>query len=177
MSERNANRPARVAALAGPFGFFQVAYVTSDIDRATEDFGLLYGAARFQVNRNVEIQTVAGVARAHFALAFVGDQQLEVIEPAGGADGAYRDILPAGAYATRLHHFGRLITEPVEWEAVRTSVRASGLDSPVGGTFRHEGIELMHYLYADTRAQLGHQLEFMYRTEAGRDIFAQVPRY
>jgi hypothetical protein len=35
----------------------------------------------------------------------------------------------------------------------------------------------MHYVYADTRAVLGHYLEFMYRTVAGRDIFAQVPRY
>jgi hypothetical protein len=161
----------------GPFGFFQVAYVTTDLERATRELGALYGVERYQINRGVEIQTAAGLARADFGLAFVGEQQLEIIQPAGGADGAYREVLPRDTYATRLHHFGRLITDVAEWEAVRASVLASGCATPVGGTFCHEGAALMHYLYADTRQQLGHYLEFMCRTEAGRDIFAQVPRF
>ena len=52
-----------------------------------------------------------------------------------------------------------------------------GFETPVAGVFRHEGVPLMHYLYADARAHLGHYLEFMYQTEAGRDLFAQVPRF
>jgi hypothetical protein len=35
----------------------------------------------------------------------------------------------------------------------------------------------MHYLYADTRAILGHYIEYMYQTEAGAGIFDAVPRY
>ena len=46
---------------------------------------------KFQVNRDVTIQTVNGPACAHFALAFVGSRQLEIIEPCGGADAVYRD--------------------------------------------------------------------------------------
>jgi Glyoxalase/Bleomycin resistance protein/Dioxygenase superfamily len=170
-------RPPAAVALRGPFGFFQTAYVTSDLDRAMSEIGALYGVTRFQVNRKVEIETLAGTARAHFALVFIGGQQLEIIEPAGGADGAYRDALPPNGYASRLHHFGQLVTEAAEWEAVRAAVVASELPVPVAGTFCHEGVPLMHYLYADTRPHLGHCLEYMYRTVAGRDIFAQVPRY
>lgn len=167
-------RPLR---LPGPFGFFQVAYVTNDLDRAMGELGVLYGLGRFQVTRGAQIETRGGPARADFALAFVGDQQLELIQPAGGADGPYRDLLPADAYAVRLHHFGQLITDPAAWDGVRSRLLASGCDTPVAGTFCHDGAPLMHYLYADTRQALGHYLEYMYRTEAGRDIFAQVPRY
>ena len=162
---------------AGPFGFFQVAYVTGDLERATRELGLLYGVPRFQVNHGAQIETRAGSARADFALAFVGEQQLEIIQPAGGADGIYRDALPADGSALRLHHFGRLITDPAQWSQVRGAVSASGLDIPVSGSYCHEGVPLMHYLYADARATLGHYLEFMCRTEAGREIFAQVPRF
>lgn len=163
--------------LKGPFGFFQMAYVTSDLDRATAEFGALYGASRFMVHDNVEIQTTAGIANARFALAFVGDQQLEVIQPTGGADAAYKDALPAGQYATRLHHFGRLVLDEAEWESTRASLLQSGLPLPIGGVAVYEGSPWMHYLYADTRASLGHYLEFMYRTEAGRGIFDEVPRF
>ena len=168
---------ANVTPLQGPFGFFQVAYVTSDLDRACTELGALYGASQFQINRGAEIETGSGLARADFALAFVGEQQLEIIRPAGGADATYSNALPRGTYATRLHHFGRLITDAAQWEAVQASVLGSGLATPVRGAFCYEGTPLMHYLYADARQQLGHYLEFMYRTEAGRDIFAQVPRF
>lgn len=170
-------RPEAPVTLGSPFEPFQIGYVTTDLDRATRELGALYGAERFQVNRGAEIETPTGPARADFALAFVGTRQLEIIRPAGGADGAYRNALPADGYATRLHHLGRLITDEREWEGVRAAVLASGYDTPIGGIFRYEGVALMHYLYADTRRDLGHMLEFMYRTEAGRDIFAQVPRF
>lgn len=163
--------------LPGLFGLFQIAYVTNDLDRAMDKLGAHYGIGRFQVTRGAEIETPGGPARADFALAFMGEQQLELIQPAGGADGIYRDVLRADTYAVRLHHFGRLTTDPAVWEDVRGRVFASDCGIPVSGVFCHEGIPLMHYLYADTRQALGHYLEFMYRTEAGRDIFAQVPRY
>ena len=166
-----------LSSLPAPFSLFQVAYVTTDLDRATCELGALLGIPRFQVNRGAEIQTSTGPARADFALAFIREQQIEIIQPSGGADGVYREPLPADRFAMRLHHFGQLITDTATWEVVRASVRASGLPTPVSGVFCREGVPLMHYLYADTRPLLGHYLEFMYRTEAGRDIFNQVPRF
>jgi Glyoxalase/Bleomycin resistance protein/Dioxygenase superfamily len=166
-----------IPTLAGPFGFFQIAYVTNDLEQAVRALGALYGIGRFQVNRGAQIETGAGIATAHFALAFVGEQQIELIEPAGGVDSVYREPLPVTGFAVRMHHAGRLITNAEEWDRVCSSVAAGGLATPVRGVYCHEGVPLMHYVYADTRAVLGHYLEFMYRTVAGRDIFAQVPRY
>ena len=37
--------------------------------------------------------------------------------------------------------------------------------------------DMMHYAYVDTRAELGHYLEFMFQTEKGRDLFKDVPRF
>ena len=37
--------------------------------------------------------------------------------------------------------------------------------------------DMMHYTYVDTRAELGHYLEFMFQTGKGRDLFKDVPRF
>ena len=159
------------------FDIFQVAYVATDLEQAMRVLGGLYGTPQFQVNRDVAIETAAGTAQAHFALAFLGDRQLEIIQPAGGADATYREPLPPSGFALRLHHLGRLITDEHEWQQVRGSIVERGYAMPVDGVYRHEGVALMHYVYADTRRELGHYLEYMYQTEAGRDLFVQVPRF
>lgn len=159
------------------FNFFQIAYVVSDLEQAMRAFRALQGIERFQTNRDVKISTRAGPANLHFALAFVGAQQIELIEPAGGADGVYRDALPREGFAMRLHHLGHLTRSDDEWRHIQAAVAASGRETAVAGTFEHEGVALMHYLYVDTRAELGHYLEYMCQTEAGRDLFAAVPRF
>ena len=166
-----------IEKLPSAFNFFQIAYVTTYVEQAARAIGALYGIERFQINHNVAIETSAGVAQAHFALAFIGSQQIEIIQPAGGTDGPYRDPLPNSGFAMRMHHVGHLVTQAADWAQIDAAVRASGYATPVGGVFKHEGVALMHYLYADTRQVLGHYLEFMYQTDEGHDMFAQVPRY
>jgi len=164
-------------ALGPLFNFFQLAYVVRDIERGTQQLGALYGIDRFRISRDVAIQTRDGTARLHFALAFLGSLQIEVIQPAGGADRIYRDRLPALGAAAQLHHVGHRVKSARKWEAVLRALAASRLAIPVNGVFTHEGRALMHYAYLDAREYLGHYLEFMYQTEAGRDLFADVPRY
>lgn len=159
------------------FNFFQIAYVTPDIEQGMRAVESVYGVDRFFVSRDVPIDTRMGKAQLHFALVFKGEQQIEIIQPAGGADNAYRDELAAGGGALRLHHLGHLITRREEWDDLERRARNSGLALPVDGVFAHEGVALMHYLYVDTRAVNGHHLEFMYQTEAGQALFADVPRF
>lgn len=169
-------RPARAGAVLVPpavFNCFQVAWVTSDLERAMRQFEQDLGIARFAVSRDVAIDTAAGSARLHFALAFVGEQQIELIEPAGGADAVYRAALPAEGFALRLHHLGHLVTAEREWQRLLGAIRRRGWSTPVAGEFGG----LMHYVYADLRERYGHYLEFMYQTEAGRGMFADVPRH
>ncbi len=157
--------------VADSFNFFQTAYVVADMESAMAQFGELYGLSRFQLNREVVIQTGDGEAVCHFALAQVGEAQLELIQPAGGRDAIYRDAL--GGAPARLHHLGCLIRAPAVWERLRAKLRGEGARIPVEGDFGG----LMHYLYVDRRAVLGHYLEYMLQTEAGRDLFAGVPRH
>lgn len=151
------------------FNIFQVAYVVADIDEAV--LRGRFGIPRFQINRDVPVETMRGLAHCHFALAFLREIQIELIQPAGGADDVYRDALRPGAFA--LHHLGCLIRDEAAWHTRLAALEGSGLDMPVRGAFG----DSMHYVYADTRAELGHYLEYMYQTEAGDGVFADVPRY
>ena len=151
---------------------FQLAYVTQDIERAIAEFGAAFGIGQFQVNRDVPIVTGNGMACCHFALAFLGAQQIELIEPAGGADGVYRDALAPGRVAA-LHHLGFLVPTETAWQATLQRIEAAGEAVPVRGSFG----ELMHYAYVDRRDLCGHYLEYMYATPAGAGLFDAVPRY
>lgn len=156
-----------------PFVPFQMAYVTDDIDAAVAQTGPLLGIERFQINRDMGIETGQGLARAHFALAFLGDTQVEIIQPAGGADDIYRQGVRATGGGLSFHHAGMLVTEAAQWQGIVAAVDRSGADVPVRGAFG----DLMHYLYVDRRDTLGHHLEYMWRTPAGGAIFDDVPRF
>lgn len=152
------------------FNIFQVAYVTDDIDRATAADNR-FGIPQFSLSRNTTIETGGGPAQAHFALAFLGATQIEIIQPAGGADGVYRDGIRPGTLT--LHHLGCLITDESAWRATLAALEAEGCATPIRGNFGG----LMHYVYADRRRTYGHYFEYMFQTEAGRHLFDNVPRY
>jgi hypothetical protein len=154
------------------FNAFQLAYVVSDITAAVAFGRKRFTIPNFQINLNVPLETREGVAKCHFAIAFLGETQVELIQPAGGADAVYRDVLTGDGHM-RLHHVGVLIRNAADWAQQKADILAAGLDTPVAGDFAG----MMHYLYADTRAELGHYTEYMYQTEAGASLFDAVPRY
>jgi hypothetical protein len=149
---------------------FQLAYVTQDIERAMAEMGAAFGIGEFQVNRDVPIATGNGTAYCHFALAFLGAQQIELIEPAGGVDAVYRDALQPGRVAV-LHHLGFLVPTETAWQATLRRIEAEDAPVPVRGSFE----DLMHYAYVDRRDLCGHYLEYMYATPAGVGMFDAVP--
>jgi hypothetical protein len=154
------------------FNAFQLAYVVPDIHDAVALGQNYFGIPEFRINLDIPIETQDGVAKCNFALAFIGETQIELIQPAGGADGLYRGALPT-AGKMRLHHIGVLIRKAAVWARQKSAIAAAGLKTPAGGDFAG----MMHYIYADTRAELGHYIEYMYQTEAGAGMFDAVPRY
>nr|WP_047166248.1 VOC family protein [Sphingomonas sp. Y57] len=155
-----------------PFNIFQTAYVAADIDAAVGLAARRFGVAKMQVNHAVAVETGQGTALCHFALAFVGSVQIELIAPAGGADEVYRAMLPQGG-GLRLHHIGCLIESDTEWEAVLADAEASGVAMPVRGDFGG----LMRYVYLDHCADIGHFVEYMQPGPAGLGLFEAVPRF
>jgi extradiol dioxygenase family protein len=154
-----------------PFNLFQTAYVVADIDAGVAIAARRFGIPAMQVTRGSRIETGNGIAVGHFALAFVGETQIEIIQPAGGADHVYRQMV-AGDGLT-LHHLGVLLDRDADWDAVIEENRRDGVDMPVSGDFAG----LMRYAYFDRRAELGHFVEYMQASAAGATIFDDVPRY
>ena len=124
-------------------------------------------------SRGSEVDSPAGKIVIDTAQAFVGDRHVEIIQPAGGADGLYRDVLAHEGFSVRHHHFGHLTHSLQEWLRIQDFIARRSWRVVLAGNY----FDLMHYTYFDTRAELGHYLEFMYQTELGKDMFTDVPRF
>ncbi|HEX4376175.1 MAG TPA: hypothetical protein VHZ99_03375 [Steroidobacteraceae bacterium] len=135
-----------------------------------QEHEVLHGIRSFKKMHELHLPTRAGdEAVAHFALAFKGEVQFEIIEPLSGDIGIYQNVLPVEGYATRFHHLGRFAGSREAYDACLRNARTHWtmpIDYGAFGGF---------YAYADARQDLGHYLEFF--TFPDDDFFADVPRY
>jgi Glyoxalase/Bleomycin resistance protein/Dioxygenase superfamily len=150
--------------------FFQLGYVTNDFERGIRELKALHAIGPFKEMRDLHLPT--GPDRewvGHFALAFKQGIQFELIAPAGGDAGIYRDLLLHQGFALRFHHLGRFVTSVETYQNLLKDA-AERWELPINyeafGGF---------YAYADARKDLGHFLEYF--TFPNADFFADVPRY
>jgi len=156
-------------------GFFQVAYVTRDIERAQSLFSQTHGAHRFMEMRDIHYETGPGrQAHCHVALAYVGAIEIELIQPIDGDVQIYRDGLPDEAGpVVRFHHLCRRFDTLAAYQTQLDGYRAAGRALPIVG--KAEGIG--SYFYCDLRDELGHYLEGIYFDEGAADWLASIPRF
>jgi hypothetical protein len=104
------------------------------------------------------------------ALGYVGDTQLEIIEPVSGAVELYRTWLPE-EFAVRHHHFCRRLDSVAELDAVRSRYEQAGyaiaLDASLGDT---------RLFYADTTKLLDHYQEYAWVDGQAEQFMATLPR-
>lgn len=150
-------------------GFFQLGYVTRDIDAACAAFKTKFGEIDFLF---LEPPAVDGVTppTKRIALTYIDDIMTEFIEPDPAQASIYSDHLPTTNGPIKLHHFGYLIDDH---EAMLTRLRGLGYDVPMYGSMAGA----LDYSYADTRADLGVWSEFIRLDEGGRAFFSGVPRH
>lgn len=149
--------------------FFQLGYATSDLDRAMAALRETHGIAGFKVMRDAGSPEL----NVHIALAYAGDLMIELIEPCGGNDGFYRDLLPPGEFAIRHHHMGYRIHDEGQWQSLQETVAQRGYAIPVSGDVPG----LLRYAYVDNRRELGHYQEYVFTSAAGEAaFFGDVPR-
>lgn len=156
--------------------FFQLAHVTTSLDRAMEEMGRAMGIAHWLEMRHHQA-TVGGGARAdiHVGLAWKGDLMIELIEPLGGADAIYREPLTGSGYQIRQHHMGRIFDTVERFEAAMAPLRKEGVPFPIEGNFEDtRGKCLINY--ADLRARLGYYIENLMFTPEGLQWLNTVPR-
>lgn len=149
-------------------GFFQLGYVTRDLDSACAAYREKFGPVEFTINTPGPINGAPAPTR-RIALAYIDDVMTEIIEPDPGQRTIYDDAVPASAGPIRLHHFGYLIDDH---QAMLKRLEQMGYEVPLHGSMAG----VLDYSYADSRADLGHFCEFIRLEEAGRAYFDSVPR-
>ncbi len=155
-------------------GFYQIGYVTRNLDAGMRHLATIHGIERFRVRRNVGSMPGMPEMLIHQAHVYIGAVQIEIIEPAGGRDALYRDPCAADESAIRLHHFGMWIDNPAEYSALRAALAEQNIPVAFEASIPNAG----GAIYADTRATLGHYLEYVHLVpEVKRSYYADVPQY
>jgi hypothetical protein len=156
------SNPRPVNALADLLAnVWQLGYVTTDLDRATE-----FMADRFGLTdcRRLPSDTATFLAgdqpvpwEVKVAMGARGGLIVELIEPVAGEIDFYTEVLPdGGEFAVRLHHVATYTaTGDAEWDRLRALLAES--DLTVDYTVLIPG--RVRAGYVDTRAALGHWLE------------------
>jgi Glyoxalase/Bleomycin resistance protein/Dioxygenase superfamily len=161
------------AALRPFANLVQHGYVTTDLDRALQRFAE-YGASEFARSGEIDSHMI-GDRRAIMSVAMgcMGPLMIEVIHPISGQCEVFRDALPAEGFAVRLHHVGYRVDDAATFEALRQAYPARGCPLVMDGQNSRTGTR---YFYADTRAELGHYVEYICPSEQGAREYAALPQ-
>jgi hypothetical protein len=166
-------RPMRV--LGDLFtNIWQMAYVTTDLDRGME--ALRDG---FGVENCTEVPTAGATFLsgeepaewdARIAMGARGGVIVELIEPVGGEVDFYRRFLPDdGSAALRFHHLATFIpTGDEAWTSLTDLLAASGLKVDYTVLIP----DRVRAGYVDTTAELGHFMEVCQLQEADIEFFS-----
>lgn len=162
-------------AAGAPFpGFYQFAYVTTDMERAQSDVRATHGIGGFLDLTDMRYQTgLDREAHCHVALAYAGAMEIELIQPLDGDVAIYRDVLPEAGYGLRFHHVARLFETDAEFDATFAAYQAQGRSFPILGSAPGTA----RYFYCDMRADLGHYIEGIVFTPEAREWLASIPRF
>jgi hypothetical protein len=135
--------------------YYQNTYVTTDWRRTMAEIGAIHGIGGYMEMPDAAFDTGEGrKAVAHFALAYKGALQFEIIQPLSGDVAVYQWGLPADGYGTHFHHIGRHFADRAAFDAEIVAAKARWA-MPVawdtmGGT----------YAYFDAREDFGHFIEY-----------------
>lgn len=165
-----AENGAEAPAVKGLFdSFFQVGYVTTDIEKALEYYRTKFGAENFWIF-DTSIARPDDPFPNKIALGWIGDTMVELIEPSAGKDDPlYGDAMPDDG--TAFHHTGYLVHDEVRWKEVLAMLEAAGIPTIRGGQVG----DTLEFVYADARAQVGHYLEFVWLKNVEQNLLTQVP--
>jgi methylmalonyl-CoA/ethylmalonyl-CoA epimerase len=155
-----------LGALAG--GFFQVAFVTTDLDRFLQTLGDDLGVDRFFVIRDAPVtdQTFRDKpcdANQDLAFGYAGTLQFEVIQPLSG-ESSYSEYLsthPEGG----LHHTGILVDDYDEAVAEVSKSCTKVQTGRVGDT---------RFAYFDVVGTLGEYIEVLQLGEDFVELFQRI---
>jgi Glyoxalase/Bleomycin resistance protein/Dioxygenase superfamily len=151
--------------------FFQMAYVTNDIEEAVKRMKALYGLKNFLWVPEVTVSFGHGrAAITEVALAYAGDTQIEIIRHLGGSEKLYQEGLGGSGFQLAFHHEGQLVSNREIFEKIKATWRMRDFSFALEGENK-----ILHYCYVDTRAILGHYVEYAWFTpDDGESLLASI---
>jgi len=150
--------------------FFQLGYVTPDLDRAMELYRERYGVEEFLIIDSRAMHP-GSPNYLKIGLAWTGDTMIELIEPIGDHP-LYACALPQRGFGIQLHHLGYLLPDEATFDAALKDLEAAEIPIVV----RSGGTEFFEVAYADARATTGHHLEVVLPRPQGQAMFDSIPR-
>ncbi|WP_166487303.1 hypothetical protein [Geodermatophilus obscurus] len=97
----------------------QLACVTTDLERAVSVFRDDQGVREFATFDSLQLPTVgSGQAAINWGLTYVGDLQLEIVQPVSGEVDVFRALLPerSDRFALRSHHIASQLDSTDEYD-------------------------------------------------------------
>jgi len=167
-----------LAAGTGLDAIMQIAWVTPDIERSLGDFKKLYRIEdfyRMDLDFPAEVFGESGQMKLKMALVNVDNIQLELIEPNGGIDRIYRDVLPsAGHHANMLHH----VCIKIEGTLSDWDDHVANLEPTRRIVYVGDAGPDVRFIYTDDRSTLGIYVEHLWRSpEVDAAMAEAVPTY
>jgi len=137
--------------------FFQIGYVTRDIDLALAHLTRRMGARQLDVLRDFRPggNRVEILHLAHMSLPGV---EIEVIQPRLDWPSIYLGALPDGNGEVGFHHLGFMLPDLAAWDRAMSSLEAMQTPVVMQGTS-----PAVRFAYIDTRRRAGHYSELVYR--------------
>jgi hypothetical protein len=151
----------------------QMGYATTDCREAVKRYGERYGIKKFLLLPDT-VSTIAPgrTATINVAMAFVNGTMIELIEPVGGADAIYREVLPTSGFAVCHHHLGYAMFSEAEWQSKEREIAHQKIPVVLQG----ESPGVIRYQYVDVRRDMGHYVEYLYYLGAGgQELLRAIP--
>ena len=150
----------------------QLAYVTTDLERAVSVFRDDQGVREFATFDSLQLPTVGGgQAVINWELTYVGDLHFDVVQLVSGEVDVYRVLLPerSDQFVLRGHHIASQLDSTDEYDAAMAGQRRRdhriALEASFGTRF-----------YADAYDLLGHYQEHLLIDDATEEWPATLPR-
>lgn len=165
--------------IAARYGeLFQMSYITRDLDEAMAHAKEALGIAEFSTTTaELDVLSFGKVRplKLRAAMANIGRNQFEIIQPISGAIEVYTDEVDLSGHILNFHHIAIAVRGGIDqWRELLAEVRASGDQFAFVSPTDPTDDDKVAFCYVDTRKRLGHYTEYLWIDEAIKP-FAAMP--
>lgn len=144
----------------------QLGYVARDIDAALPLMVERYGLRDYHLSRDRDGNAL------HIAQAWIGNTMVEVLQPRDPQGALYGWALPDDPKTVKLHHYAMAFHSHEDWQGLKDALAAADLPIVAEGSVP----DFLDFIYADTRDDLGHMMEYFRLEPAAQSYFDGLPR-